>query len=100
MCLLTTSIGSVVGVVGNTISGVGQSVAAVVPQAADAAGISAEQIQERAEELLRPEQPGALSAEQARRELVAALRQMATGNEQEAAEARNRAATSLQSRPG
>src|SRR5918994_2781804 len=77
--LLTTSIGSIVGgafnVVGNVISGVGQTVAEAVPQAADAAGISPEQIQEQAEELLRPEQPGALSAEQARSELVDTLRQ-------------------------
>jgi hypothetical protein len=102
--LLTTSIGSIVGgafnVVGNTISGAGQSVAAVVPQAADAAGISPEQIQEQAEELLRPQQPGALSPEQARSELVAALRQIATGSEQEAAEARDRAATIVAEQAG
>jgi hypothetical protein len=102
--LLTTSVGSIIGgafnVVGNTISGLGQSVAEAVPQAADAAGISPEQIQEQAEELLRPEQPGALSAEQARSELLDALRQMATGSEQEATEARNRAATVIAQQAG
>jgi hypothetical protein len=69
MYLLTTSIGSMVGgafnVVGSTISGAAQSLAAVVPQAAEAAGISPEQIREQAEELLRPQQPGARSPEQA-----------------------------------
>jgi hypothetical protein len=104
MYLLTTSVGSIVGgafnVVGSTISGVGQSVAQVVPQAAEAAGISPQQIRQQAEELLRPEQPGALSAEQARSELVAALRQIATGTEQEAAEARDRAASIIAEQAG
>jgi hypothetical protein len=102
--LLTTSVGSLVGgafnVVGNTISGVGQSVAEAVPEVADAAGISAEQIQEQAEQLLRREQPGAMSAEQARTELVDALRQMATGSEQEAAQAREHAATIIAQQAG
>jgi hypothetical protein len=104
MYLLTTSIGSIVvgafNVIGNTISGIGQSVTEAVPQAADAAGISPEQIQEQAEELLWPEQPGALSAEQARSEVLDALRQVATGTEQEAAEARERAATIIAEQAG
>ena len=90
--LLTTSVGSMVGgafnVVGNTLSTLGQGVAEAVPQALDAAGVSPEQIQQEAEQLLRPEQPGQLSAEQARTELMGALRQMVTGSEQEAAQAR------------
>ena len=102
--LLTTSVGSIVGgafnVVGNTISTLGQGVAEAVPQAADAAGISPEQIQEQAEQLLRPEEPGQLSAEQARSELVDALRQMATGSEQEAAQARERAAALIAQQAG
>ena len=102
--LLTTSVGSLVGgafnVVGNTISTLGQGVAEAVPQAADAAGISPEQIQEQAEQLLRPEEPGQLSAEQARSELVDALRQMATGSEQEAAQARERAAALIAQQAG
>ena len=92
--LLTTSVGSMVGgafnVVGNTLSTLGQGVAEAVPQALDAAGVSPEQIQQEAEQLLRPEQPGQLSAEQARTELMGALRQMVTGSEQEAAQARER----------
>jgi hypothetical protein len=95
--LLTTSVGSIVGgafnVLGNTVSGVGQSMAEAAPEVADAAGISPEQIQEQAEQLLRREQPGSMSPEQARSELVDALRQMVTGSEQEAAQARERAAT-------
>jgi hypothetical protein len=103
MYLLTTSVGSIVGgafnVVGNVFSGVGQTVAQAVPQVADAAGISTEQIQEQAEELLRREQPGALSAEQARSELIDALRQIVTGSEQ-AAQARDRAATIIAEQAG
>ena len=102
--LLTTSVGSIVGgafnIVGNTLSTVGQGVAQAVPQAAEAAGLSPEQIRDQAEQLLRPEQPGQLSAEQARSELVDALRQMVTGSEQEAAQARERAATIIAQQAG
>jgi hypothetical protein len=102
--LLTTSVGSIVGgafnIVGNAVSTLGQGVAEAVPQAVDAAGISPEQIQEQAEQLLRPEQPGQLSAEQARSELVDALRQMVTGSEQEAAQARERAAAIIAQQAG
>jgi hypothetical protein len=102
--LLTTSVGAIVGgafnVVGNTLSTLGQGVAEAVPEAADAAGISPEQIRQQAEQLLRPEQPGQLSVEQARSQLVDALRQMATGSEQEATEARERAAAIIAQRAG
>jgi hypothetical protein len=102
--LLTTGVGAVVGgafnIVGNTLSTVGQGVAEAVPEAADAAGISPAQIQAQAEQLLRPEQPGQLSAEQARSELVSALRQMVTGSEQEAAQARERAAAIIAEQAG
>ena len=102
--LLTTSVGSMVGgafnVVGNTLSTLGQGVAEAVPQALDAAGVSPEQIQQEAEQLLRPEQPGQLSAEQARTELMGALRQMVTGSEQEAAQAREQAGTIIAQQAG
>ncbi|MGH6920671.1 MAG: PhnA-like protein [Geminicoccaceae bacterium] len=104
MYLLTTSVGSIVGgafnVVGDTVSGVGQSVAEAAPEVADAAGLSAEQVQEEAEQLLRREQPGGMSAERARSELVDTLRQMVTGSEQEAAQARERAATIIAEQAG
>jgi hypothetical protein len=93
--LLTTGVGGMVGgafhVVGNTLSGVGQGVAQAAPQVANAAGVSVDQIKQGAQKLLRPEQPGALSADQAQSELVAALGQMATGSQQEAQQARQRA---------
>lgn len=102
--LLTTGVGSIIGgaftVVGNTLSGVGQTVAEAAPELADATGISPEQIQEQAEQLLRPEQPGALSPEQARSELVDTVRQMMTGSEQEAAQAQERAATIIAQQAG
>ncbi len=93
--LLTTGVGSIVGgafnVVGDTLSGVGQGVAKAVPQAADAAGVSVDQIKQQAQQLLRPEQPGALNADQAQSELVADLGKMATGSQQEAQQAREQA---------
>ena len=102
--LLTTGVGNLVGgafnVVGNTLSTLGQGVTAAVPQALDAAGVSPEQIQQEAEQLLRREQPGQLSAEQARTELMGALRQMVTGSEQEAAQARERAANIIAQQAG
>jgi hypothetical protein len=102
--LLTTSVGSIVGgafnVVGSTVSTLGRGVVEAAPEVADAAGISPEQIREQAEQLLRPEQPGRLSAEQARNELVDALRQMVTGSEQEAEQARERAATIIAQQAG
>ena len=93
-------VGGAFNVVGNTLSTLGQGVAEAVPQALDAAGVSPEQIQQEAEQLLRPEQPGQLSAEQARTELMGALRQMVTGSEQEAAQARERAATIIAQQAG
>ncbi|HEX3210079.1 MAG TPA: hypothetical protein VHQ91_11900 [Geminicoccaceae bacterium] len=102
--LLTTGVGGIVGgafhVVGSTLSSVGQGVAQAVPQAASAAGVSADQIKQGAQELLRREQPGALSADQAQSELVAALGQMATGSQQEAQQARQRAVTIVAQQAG
>ncbi len=93
--LLTTGVGSIVGgafnVVGDTLSSVGQGVAKAVPQAADAAGVSVDQIKQQAQQLLRPEQPGALNPDQAQSELVADLGKMATGSKDEAAQAREHA---------
>jgi hypothetical protein len=102
--LLTTGVGNLVGgafnVVGNAVSTLGQGVAQAVPPALEASGVSPEQIQQQADELLRPEQPGQLNADQARRELTDALRQMATGSEQEAAQARQGATELIAQRAG
>jgi hypothetical protein len=102
--LLTTGVGNLVGgafnVVGNAVSTLGQGVAKAVPPALEAAGVSPEQIQQQADELLRPEQPGQLNADQARTELTDALRQMVTGSEQEAAQARQRATELIAQRAG
>jgi hypothetical protein len=102
--LVTTGVGTLVGgafsVVGNAVSTLGQGVAEAVPQALNAAGVSPEQIQQEAEQLLRPEQPGQLSAEQARTELMGTLRQMVTDSEQEAAQARERAAAIIAQQAG
>jgi hypothetical protein len=102
--LLTTGVGSLVGgafnVVGNAVSTLGQGVAQAVPPALEAAGVSPEQIQQQADELLRPEQPGQLNPDQARTELTDMLRQMVTGSEQEAAQARQRATDLIAQRAG
>jgi hypothetical protein len=102
--LVTTGVGNLVGgafnVVGNAVSTLGQGVAQAVPPALEASGVSPEQIQQQADELLRPEQPGQLNPDQARRELTDALRQMVTGSEQEAAQARQRATELIAQRAG
>jgi hypothetical protein len=102
--LLTTGVGTLIGgafnVVGNAVSTLGQGVAQAVPPALEAAGVSPEQIQQQADELLRPEQPGQLNPDQARTELTDMLRQMVTGSEQEAAQARQRATDLIAQRAG
>jgi hypothetical protein len=102
--LVTTGVGNLVGgafnVVGNAVSTLGRGVAQAVPPALEASGVSPEQIQQQADELLRPEQPGQLNPDQARRELTDALRQMVTGSEQEAAQARQRATELIAQRAG
>jgi hypothetical protein len=102
--LLTTGVGTLIGgafnVVGNAVSTVGQGVAQAAPPALEAARVSPEQIQQQADELLRPEQPGQLNPDQARTELTDALRQMVTGSEQEAAQARQRATDLIAQRAG
>jgi hypothetical protein len=102
--LLTTGVGTLIGgafnVVGNAVSTLGQGVAQAVPPALEAAGVSPEQIQQQADELLRPEQPGQLNPDQARTELTDMLRQMVTGSEQDAAQARQRATDLIAQRAG
>jgi hypothetical protein len=102
--LLTTTVGAMVGgafnMVGSALSAAGQGVRQAVPELAEATGLSLEQLEQHAEQLLRPEQPGALSEEQARSELISALRQMMTGNEQEAEQARERAITIIAQQTG
>lgn len=66
--LLTTAVGGVIGgafgVVGNALSAAGQGVKAAAPGVAKAAGISGDQIQQRASELLAPTDPAKMSDEQ------------------------------------
>ena len=67
--LLTSSLGGVIGgafgVVGNAVSTAGQSLKAAVPQVTGARGISNDQIQQRAGELLQPIDPSRMNNEQA-----------------------------------
>jgi hypothetical protein len=92
--LLTSAIGGVIGgafnVVGNAVSGVSRTVADAVPQVADASGITPEQIQERAQSLLRPADQSGQSPEDAQRELVSLVPQIVRGG-QGADQARQRA---------
>lgn len=96
--LLTSAVGGLIGgafnIVGSTLSAAGQGVAEAVPQVAEATGFSPDQIQERAEGLLRPDTPANINdPETARRELVAALTTMTTGSDQEVRQAREQAIT-------
>jgi len=91
--LLTTAVGGVIGgafgVVGNAISAAGQGLKAAAPEVAKAAGISTDQIQQRAKELLLPTEPSQMSNEQAQAQLVKDVGiYLAGGND--AQQARNR----------
>ena len=83
--LLTSAVGTVVGgafnVVGSTLSAAGEGIAQAAPEVAEATGFSPEQLEQRVEEILRPAEPGSLSPEAARSELVSALQQVVTGGE-------------------
>lgn len=72
--LLTTAVGGVIGgafgVVGSAVSAAGQGLKAAAPEVAKAAGISSDQIQLRAKELLQPTDPAKMSDEQAQAQLV------------------------------
>lgn len=103
--LLTTAVGSIVGgaftVVQNTVSAAGQGLSQVAPQIAEATGISPDQLQARVEELLRPgDQATPQDPQSARRELIGTLTRMATGDEQAAQAARDRAITIISQQAG
>jgi hypothetical protein len=72
--LLTTAVGGVIGgafgVVGNAVSAAGQGLKAAAPEVAKAAGISTDQIQQRAKELLQPTDPSRMSNAQAEAQLA------------------------------
>jgi hypothetical protein len=83
--LLTSTLGSVLGTtfnaIGSVASGVGQTVQQAVPEVAQAAGLSADQLRQRAEELLRPADQGPQSREAALRDLARNVTAIATGGE-------------------
>jgi hypothetical protein len=72
--LLTSAVGGVIGgafgVVGNVVSAAGQGFKAAAPELAKAAGISTDQIQQRAKELLQPTDLSKMSNEQAEAQIT------------------------------
>jgi len=91
--LLTSVVGSVLGgafnMLGSAASGATQAVSNVVPQAASAAGLSPDQIQQQIDGLLRSNNASA-DPQSARQELVSIMGRVATG-QQSMDEARPRA---------
>jgi hypothetical protein len=81
--LLTSAIGSVIGgafnVVGNAVSGISRTVADTAPQLAGATGLSADQVQQQVQELLRPANQTNQSPEAAQRELVSLAPKIVAG---------------------
>ncbi len=92
--LLTSAIGSVIGgafnVVGNAVSGISSTVADAAPQVAGATGLSADQVQQQVQELLRPADQTNQSPEAAQRELVSLAPKIVAGGP-EADQAQQRA---------
>ncbi len=68
--LLSGMIGGAAGVVGSAVSAAGQGLKAAVPEVAQTVGLSTEQIQQRAKELLQPTEPSRMSNEQATAQLA------------------------------
>jgi hypothetical protein len=88
--LLTTAVGGMIGgafsAVSGTLSAAGQSVKEAAPQAAQAAGVTPDTIQQKAKELMSAQSTGAdpksLNREQAQQEIAANLPKLATGGDQ------------------
>src|SRR6185437_8866544 len=88
--LLTTAIGGVIGgafsAVGSTLSAAGQTVKDAVPQAAQAAGVTPDMMQQGAKELLSAQptstDPKSLNREQAQQEITANLPKLAAGGDE------------------
>ena len=88
--LLTTAVGGVIGgvfsAVSGTLSAAGQTVKDALPQAAQAAGVTPDTIQQKAKELMSAQgstaDPKSLSAEQAQQEIAANLPKLAAGGDQ------------------
>lgn len=88
--LLTTAVGGVIGgafsAVSGTLSAAGQTVKDVAPQAAQAAGVTPDMIQQKAKDLLSAQStstdPKSLNSEQAQQEIAANLPKLAMGGDQ------------------
>ena len=82
--LLTSVVGSILGgafnMLGSAVSGVSQTVANAVPQAADAAGLSTEDVQRQVDDLLRSNNANQ-DPQAARDELVSLMGQVVTGQQ-------------------
>jgi hypothetical protein len=87
--LLTTAVGGVIGgafsAVSGTLSAAGQTVKDVVPQAAQAAGVTPDMIRQKAKDLLSAQStstdPKSLNSEQAQQEIAASLPKLAMGGD-------------------
>jgi hypothetical protein len=88
--LLSTAVGSVIGgafsAVSGTLSAAGQTVKEAAPQAAQAAGVTPDMIQQKAKDLLNAQptnaDPKNLSAEQAQQQIAAELPKLVAGGDQ------------------
>jgi hypothetical protein len=88
--LLTTAVGGVIGgafsAVSGALSAAGQTVKDAVPQAAQAAGVTPDMIQQKAKELMSAQSTGSdprsLNSEQAQQEIAANLPKLAAGGDQ------------------
>lgn len=87
--LLTTAVGGVIGgafsAVSGTLSAAGQTVKSIAPQAAQATGVTADMIQQKAKDLLSAQStstdPKSLNSEQAQQEIAANLPKLAMGGD-------------------
>jgi hypothetical protein len=88
--LLTTAVGGMIGGAFSTVSGAlsatGQTLKDAVPQAAQAAGVTPDMIQQKAKQLMSAQSvdtdPKSLNSEQAQQEIAANLPKLAAGGDQ------------------
>ncbi len=96
--LLTSAIGGLIGgafsIVGGTLSAAGQGLKAAAPEIATAAGVSPDLLRQQAQAYLQPSNPDvtALSPQDAEKEIVKALPDLAAGGDR-AARAKDRIVT-------
>ena len=97
--LLTSAVGGLIGgafsVVGSGLSAAGSGISSVVPQAAQAAGVGPDTVQQQAQAFMQPANPdpAKMTPQQAQKEIASELPKLASNDQATAAAAKDRIIT-------